>query len=481
MSMDDDMQRDQLEGSVPDDLAAAVRLATLLGTRLRAVERGETRGRHVAAAAAAAAEVAARAVPPAPSRVVRRPGRSHMFSTSRPSNGRAPARRRAFATAGLTVAVAAVAVVGGLLLPSDELPSFSIGGSGGPMSAAPSASPMLEASDARADIMLWNPVNYVFELAEGARFGAGTGPAWRFEPPADLVGAAARLTAFFGLPAALPSEWDERSLQATGSDGASLWVGRGGDWYYSGPYDESAWWTCDPLIEPREGTLEGPDAPTSDGAASNDATADGADGADTPVETLPQTDCEPPAPPAGVPTADEARARAGVLLVELGLGDARIIDTWADEWGASVYGVIEVPGVQGRAGIPFSFGFGGEGRVTYASASLARAVRLGDYPTVDAQTAVERLSNQMSWSPRGGEVGILPMPAPYVGEGASAGEPAGEPVVETVVVTLVSVSIETSFVWTDDGTMLLVPHYVFTDADGGEWYVVAVSDRYITS
>lgn len=369
--------------------------------------------------------------------------------------------------------VAAVAVVGGLRLPSEELPSFSLGGGSAPMSSASpaSASPMIETGDARADIMMWNPVDYVFELADGARFDSSTGPAWRFDPPSDLAGAAAMLTTFFGLPAAVPSEWDERSLQAVGADGASLWVGRGGDWYYSGPYDESTWWSCGEAIELRPGTLEGADAPTSDSAAP-----------DAPDATVPQQECELPTPPVGVPTLDEARVRTAALIAELGLSDVRIIDAWADEWGASVYGVLEVSGVQGRAGVPFSFGFGADARVTYASASLARPVRLGDYPTVDAQTAADRLSGQLSWSSHGGEVGILPRPAPYQGEGDASEEAAAEePVVETLVVTLVAVSVEASFVWTEDGTMLLVPHYVFTDSEGGEWFVVAVDDRYLTS
>lgn len=401
-----------------------------------------------------------------------------MRFSSRPSNGSRPARRRALVAGGLTVVVAAVAVVGGLLRPSEELPSFSIGGGSGPMSAAssasPSASPMVETGDARADIMMWNPVDYVFELADGARFGASTGPAWRFDPPSDLVGAAAMLTTFFGLPTAIPSEWDERSLQAIGADGASLWVGAGGDWYYSGPFDPSTSWNCGEAIELRPGTLEGADAPTSDSAAP--------DAPDAPDATSPQEECEPPTAPVGVPTLDVARVRTAALIAELGLSDARIIDGWADEWGASVYGVLEVLGVEGRAGIPFSFGFGADARVTYASASLARPVRLGDYPTVDAQTAADRLSGQLSWSSPRGEVGILPMPAPYQGEGdAGEGAAAEEPVVETLVVTLVAVSIEASFVWTGDGTMLLVPHFVFIDSEGGEWFVVAVDDRYLTS
>lgn len=401
-----------------------------------------------------------------------------MRFSSRPSNGSRPARRRALVAGGLTVVVAAVAVVGGLLRPSEELPSFSIGGGSGPMSAAssasPSASPMVETGDARADIMMWNPVDYVFELADGARFGASTGPAWRFDPPSDLVGAAAMLTTFFGLPTAIPSEWDERSLQAIGADGASLWVGAGGDYYYSGPFDPSTSWNCGEAIELRPGTLEGADAPTSDSAAP--------DAPDAPDATSPQEECEPPTAPVGVPTLDVARVRTAALIAELGLSDARIIDGWADEWGASVYGVLEVSGVEGRAGIPFSFGFGADARVTYASASLARPVRLGDYPTVDAQTAADRLSGQLSWSSPRGEVGILPMPAPYQGEGdAGEGAAAEEPVVETLVVTLVAVSIEASFVWTGDGTMLLVPHFVFIDSEGGEWFVVAVDDRYLTS
>jgi hypothetical protein len=34
-------------------------------------------------------------------------------------------------------------------------------------------------------------------------------------------------------------------------------------------------------------------------------------------------------------------------------------------------------------------------------------------------------------------------------------------------------------VWTVSGEMLLLPHLRLTDADGGWWLVVAVSDRYL--
>ena len=439
--------------------------------------------------------------------------------TARRGSGRLSERR-----VGVIAGVAALALIAGvsqgLLRGGDDLPVIVLasggapgGSAGGPLAADAMDSSLRSESDVDR-LWWWTPTIYRFELADGVTFPAGSAPAWRLVPPADLAAAAARLTATFGLPGARVSEWDANSLQSEGADGASLWVGATGDWYYSGDLDDSTQWICD-------------EVPVVD---RGDAADDGSE--------LAPVDCTPPAPPVGVP--DEARARTLALevLARVGHGDARITSVYADEWGAWVSAeptFVGLPaGVAGSSGLMVSVGFGGGERLTSASGTLATVERLGEYPTIDLAAAILRLEQELSaWltdgavarpmpadldAPGGeapaaeGEAGgdtpvsdrdtpapdgdtpapdgdtpitILPVPD-GPGGGDSGSEPGTDPdlgpLPEPVEVTvrIVSVELVTSLAWSADGTMLLIPHCRLTDSDGGWWFVVAVEDRYVT-
>jgi hypothetical protein len=408
---------------------------------------------------------------------------------------------------GVTAGIATLALVAGaslgVLRSGDDLPIIlASGGAPGGAAGAPFAADAMDTSlraESGLDRMWWTPTIHRFVLADGVTFPAGSAPAWRLVPPADLAAAAARLTAILGLPDARAAEWDAASLQSEGADGSSLWVGASGDWYYSAAFDESLQWICD-------------EAPVAD--------RDGAAGSapdSTAVEPAP-VDCTPPAPPIGVPSEARARTLALEVLARVGHGDARITSVHVDEWGAWVSAeptLAGLPaGVAGDSGLMVSVGFGGGERLTSASGTFATVERLGAYPTIDVAAALVRLEKELSaWltdgpvarpfpadmgapavepAPEDGDTPVsdgdapvtsLPAPdGPGGGDGAKDPEPdlgpAPDPV--EVTVTIVTVELVTSLAWSADGTVLLIPHYRLVDSDGGWWFVIAVEDRYVT-
>lgn len=117
-----------------------------------------------------------------------------------------------------------------------------------------------------------------------------------------------------------------------------------------------------------------------------------------------------------------------------------------------------------------------------ASGSLAAIVGIGDYPIVSEQEGFERLSDirfgaQMTAMPlaaREGDAATeewVPPTAPPAtpGEGASVSWPVGD-------VEIVDARLGLTTQWQPDGSVLVVPAYEFTDADGGTWSVIAVAD-----
>ena len=102
------------------------------------------------------------------------------------------------------------------------------------------------------------------------------------------------------------------------------------------------------------------------------------------------TSARPPSHPTGVPTADEAAAKANELLAALGEDPAAFeLETYADEWNASVTAYPKVDGVRWPNGL--GFGFGGEGALIWANGTLAEPVATGPYPLVDLDTATRQV------------------------------------------------------------------------------------------
>ena len=202
-------------------------------------------------------------------------------------------------------------------------------------------------------------------------------------------------------------------------------------------------------------------------------------------------DCPAPQPPAGVPTKQEALAKAKQLFVDWGYdaNSYQFDEPYADEWGASVNASLVLEGM--KAPVMLSVGFGENGAVTYASGFLAMPERGADYPTIGAAAGLERLKTQQNQYIGLAADGVATKaatdiaPQPAVGAPAIAPCESGPatdcgPVDSTpVTVTLNSVKADLTMVWAADNTIWLLPAYTFGTADGGLYTVIAVDDAYI--
>jgi hypothetical protein len=320
------------------------------------------------------------------------------------------------------------------------------------------------------------------------------------EVTAEQVAQIAAALGVSGEPVRLVEEWGN-SWRVGPDDGSAptLWVSEDGtqSWNYNG-----AW-------QGREAVVGCAVSVDSDGNESSD--------------------CPEPEPPVGVPTQAEAEQRATEYLVALGVDVAALdVESYGDEWFASV---TFSDGTDARAALrEWSFGFGAEGVLDYASGWLAQAEPVGPYPLIDIDTAVARLND--GGYGYGGyyggliEPGIAIAEAPPVDaavgapaepeiavdlpesdiaepepEGSTDGsegstetvideepmpvepmpvEPIEEmPEPEPIVMTLVDVQADLWWAWDVDGSVWLLPAYRFIDAEGG-WHVVpAVTDEFM--
>ena len=233
--------------------------------------------------------------------------------------------------------------------------------------------------------------------------------------------------------------------------------------------------------------------------------------ADVPAGTAPTTDvapvvapdCPAPTPPAGIPTKDEAMAKAKQLFAEWGydVNSFQFDDPYADEWSASVNASLLLEGL--KAPVMLSVGFGENGTITYASGFLATPERGADYPTIGAAAGLERLKaqNQFVGLDRGTGLtnaggGVATPDVALVPDTATAIAPIVEPTVvpcepeaatvdcaptkiDPIIVTLNSVKADLTMVWAADNTIWLLPAYTFGSADGGLYTVNAVDDAYL--
>jgi hypothetical protein len=315
------------------------------------------------------------------------------------------------------------------------------------------------------------------------------------------------------LAAALGAEGEVRALAeeqgggwAVGPEdysGTVLTVGSDGmlSWWLSATPTTAPAFACGSVAVPY-------DAAVGEGVAGSSGNADATASTSAPAvgETEPAVDvvapdvavpdCPTPQPPAGVPTKDEALAKAKQLFADWGydVDSYQFDEPYADEWGASVNASLVLEGM--KAPIMVSVGFGENGVVTYASGSLATPERGDDYPTIGAAAGLERLKDQqnqyigldsISARTASGDVAATDGAAiePAIGADIAPCEPEAAradcaPVSsEPVTVTLNSVKADLMMQWAADNTIWLLPAYSFGTADGGLYNVLAVDDAYI--
>ncbi|MCD2442715.1 hypothetical protein LQ757_10565 [Agromyces sp. SYSU K20354] len=135
-----------------------------------------------------------------------------------------------------------------------------------------------------------------------------------------------------------------------------------------------------------------------------------------------------------------------------------------------------------RFGMAWSLELTNDG-VLGARGALAPIVPLGDYPVVSEQEGFERLSDPR-FNP---QLGFTPFdgPALVVSEGGMLVTPTKPPATPTEgtslswpvnEVEIVSARLGLASQWQPDGSVLVIPAYEFTDAEGGTWSVIAVAD-----
>lgn len=372
------------------------------------------------------------------------------------------ATRRLVSVAAAAVLVMAIVATPLVNAPGDDLPMLSAAGR--PASPASSgADALMERSDAATDSFMWLPTNYMFRLDDGVDIPAGKAPAWRLEIDGTLPQYADLLSAYFDLPAATPSEWDPQTRIAGDEQQRSVTLYPAGEWYYSN-FAAYPQWSC-------PGSADGV-APDMGDAPSSSAN----------VPREPAMIDEPcTAPPAAqnLPSVTEATRRAEDVFEQLGITHIRFEEPFRDDWTVSLWGTQQFAELPGFLGQGVSITFGANGEILGAYGSFARPVLLGEYPTVSAAAAVERLNEQFNG--KDGFAGARPAPMidgdQPVTDTMEVPEVIGEE--EPVLVTIVSVSIVPSMLWSPDGFTVIAPHYRMVDASGQEWWVAAVTDKYL--
>jgi len=261
----------------------------------------------------------------------------------------------------------------------------------------------------------------------------------------------------------------------------SLWASgdASGYWYFSPKYDESMM---------SRGCAIGA---SPDGTVSSE-----------PVE------CVTPEPPANVPSEDEARSLFATMVSDMGLdADDMVLETYADEWSANVYGYLLIDGV--RSPLTVNVGFGSEGAVTWASGFLGEVVRGADYPRIGTAAALERLNSEYANPMLRGGVAVDDIAVSSgVAETTASAEtatpdtvvpvPSSDAPVETIPVdmpietvpvevqeeSIVAVEEELVMLYGQDGSIYLVPGYAFIAVEDEYGYnprytVSALPDEYV--
>ena len=369
-----------------------------------------------------------------------------------------PNPRRRTTTAAMVAAVAVamvVAIVGAVALvwmssTGDDLPMLRVG-------ARQRALGEMGAAD-----LMWDSTSFV--LADGVDIEAGEAAAWRWTAPTDddVAGLAQRL-GLTGTPERVSAD------QGGGWKLDGLTVAPSGDWYF------------------------GPTTVLSVCADPDVAAAGGGDGV--------TAQCDPIVAPSPMPTQDEALATAERVIGEQTAAGFEVVAT-DPSWVAIEVTYLVDGEPSGHIG---TLGFGPEG--LSGSGRLGSVEFVGDYPTISASDAVQRLSQPMGLTVIGNAMSlyqgiatnepVASMPAAEPAAPAEPAEPAeavapvapaepaapAEPVgpvapAETVV-NLVGVRPVLVPFFDADGVVWSLPGYVYEDAGGQSWMVIAVSGDYI--
>jgi hypothetical protein len=218
---------------------------------------------------------------------------------------------------------------------------------------------------------------------------------------------------------------------------------------------------------------------------------DGSSSSGGSVGAAPATPCTPKG--GAAPSADDAIAASKGLMKSLG-ADPVQFEWQADATSSPGYAYVSAFEVLGgrQTGTVWGFGVAAKGRFVSVNGTLAPVVALGDYPVISPRAAVDRLNDSRFSGFFGG---VMPMATTRGGVALEATVSSGvaeAPAVPTtppapmtpgspfawpigdVTITGCELGVAQSF--TNDGATVLIPTYLCTGADGGQYSVVAVAD-----
>lgn len=236
----------------------------------------------------------------------------------------------------------------------------------------------------------------------------------------------------------------------------------------------------------------------ANGTTTKDAPAPPPSGRDTITEPDDARCAAPPRNP-DLPTksAAEKIARDALDAGGLAMTGARFTtNAGYDSWDVTIE--REVDGVANNA-MTLSVLVGPKGRILSAYGNLGRPVAVGDYPLVSAAKAVDRLNKQQEGGDGrgGGDVQMgapepaiasdtptpaMVAPVPTCNPAADCVESPIEPVTREVTLTKARLTLTpVSSGHEPNSPLYLLPAFSFTDSDGGEVQIEAVTDRYLKS
>lgn len=327
-----------------------------------------------------------------------------------------------------------------------------------------------------ADMMLRANIRY--ELAKGVTVDAKTGKAYKLSDGSRA--ATEKLAKALGVKGAVRGEqgggWSVGDTGKEGvvtSTGGAMYVSKGGSFsmYWSFPLSSSGGGCSVPPSEPVS-----PDKPVAtDGASGSSVACD---------ESAPNTTTT--VRPATAPTKEEAQKIATDAMTSGGvdLHDPKITVEPLDDSG---FNVRFHPTFDGQTveGFEAFVTVDNTKTITGANGYLGSADSLGSYDLATLQRAVDRLNESMSapYATDGRETldAVAPPPDAATSSGPAIAEPTpgGTDEGEPTVITLTKVEVGQMLQGDSQGSLFLVPAYLFTSDNGDLVTAAAADDKYI--
>ncbi|MGA0862553.1 MAG: hypothetical protein ACO3RB_01535 [Ilumatobacteraceae bacterium] len=302
---------------------------------------------------------------------------------------------------------------------------------------APSIARNEGAADSVAGFPSWDAPNVEFVLADGLAKPASKARAWRVSVAKDAITRLRRLAEAFAID----------GDPVTGDDG-SVTIGNGrriSSWSWAGVVS----WSYDALATGGDVAVSAPCDPSS--GLCDSTVVSPPDRMERPENLL---------------SADDALVKARRILGSAGY-DAGLtaLEPGSSEWSTWVDVELLVGGL--RSGLVGRIDFGEDGAVTSAYGQIVETERADEYPLVDLETAVQRLSDPL-FSAAAATRDIA---------STSAGSGTADQVMQ---VSVSSVELVLQPVTESDASTLLVPSYQLSSQDGVVGTAFALEETHMT-